>query len=286
MKIYPINTGNFKLDGGAMFGVVPKTIWSRTNPADENNMVSWAMRCMLIEDGDRLILIDTGIGDKQSEKFFSYYYLFGEDTLRGSIEKLGFGLDDITDVFLTHLHFDHVGGAVEWNHAKTMLQPVFKNAIFWSNENHWKWATEPNAREKASFLAENMMPLQESGQLKFIERKEDYQTNALPNIDVIFVDGHTESQMLPRIKYKGKTIVFVADLMPAVAHIPLPYVIGYDTRPLQTLKEKETFLELAVDNDYILFFEHDYQNECCTLKRTEKGIRPDAVFSFNEYFGA
>ncbi len=286
MKIYPINTGNFKLDGGAMFGVVPKTIWSRTNPADENNMVSWAMRCMLIEDGERLILIDTGIGDKQSEKFFSYYYLFGEDTLRGSIEKLGFGLDDITDVFLTHLHFDHVGGAVEWNHTKTILQPVFKNAIFWSNENHWKWAVEPNAREKASFLSENMMPLQESGQLKFIERKEDYQTDALPNIDVIFVDGHTESQMLPRIKYKGKTIVFVADLMPAVAHIPLPYVIGYDTRPLQTLKEKEQFLELAVDNDYILFFEHDYQNECCTLKRTEKGVRPNEIFAFDEYFGS
>lgn len=285
MKIYPINTGNFKLDGGAMFGVVPKTIWSRTNPADENNMCNWSMRCMLIEDGDRLILVDTGIGDKQSEKFFSYYYLFGDDSLQKSIEALGFGLDEITDVFLTHLHFDHVGGAVKWNKDRTLLEPVFKNATFWSNENHWKWATVPNAREKASFLSENIMPLQESGQLKFIDRISDYQENALPNMDVIFVDGHTESQMLPRIKYKGKTIVFVADLLPAVAHLPLPYVIGYDTRPLQTLKEKEKFLNLAADEEYVLFFEHDYENECCTVQHTEKGVRLKDKFSFKEMFG-
>lgn len=285
MKIYPINTGNFKLDGGAMFGVVPKTIWSRTNPADENNMCNWSMRCMLIEDGDRLILVDTGIGDKQSEKFFSYYYLFGDDSLQKSIEALGFGLDEITDVFLTHLHFDHVGGAVKWNKDRTLLEPVFKNATFWSNENHWKWATVPNAREKASFLSENIMPLQESGQLKFIDRTTDYQENALPNMDVIFVDGHTESQMLPRIKYKGKTIVFVADLLPAVAHLPLPYVIGYDTRPLQTLKEKEKFLNLAADEEYVLFFEHDYENECCTVQHTEKGVRLKDKFSFKEMFG-
>lgn len=284
MKIYPINTGNFKLDGGAMFGVVPKSIWSRTNPADNNNMCNWSMRCMLIEDGDKLILIDTGIGDKQSEKFFSYYYLFGEDTLRGNLAKLGFGLDEITDVFLTHLHFDHVGGAVERDSVTSTLKPVFKNANFWSNKNHWKWATEPNAREKASFLSENIMPLEESGQLKFIDRDTDYKNDVFPNLDVIFVDGHTESQMLPRIKYKGKTIVFVADLMPAVAHIPLPYVIGYDTRPLQTMIEKEKFLNLAADEEYILFFEHDYYNECCTVKHTEKGVRVDETFKFNELF--
>ncbi len=286
MKIYPIHTGNFKLDGGAMFGVVPKSIWSKTNPADNNNMCNWSMRCMLIEDGDRLILIDTGVGDKQSEKFFSYYYLFGDQTLKTSIEALGFGLDDITDVFLTHLHFDHVGGGVKWtDNSRTKLETVFKNATYWSNENHWKWAIEPNAREKASFLTENMMPIKENGQLKFIDRIDDYQHNALPNIDVIFVDGHTESQMLPRIKYKGKTIVFVADLLPAAAHIPLAYVIGYDTRPLQTLKEKETFLNLAADEDYILFFEHDYYNECCTVKHTEKGVRMDQSFTFKELFG-
>lgn len=284
MKIYPINTGNFKLDGGAMFGVVPKSLWSRTNPADENNMCNWSMRCMLIEDGDRLILIDTGIGDKQSEKFFSYYYLFGNDSLQKSIETLGFGLDQITDVFLTHLHFDHVGGAVKWNKDRTILEPVFKNATFWSNANHWKWATEPNAREKASFLTENILPLEKSGQLKFIDRLSDYQHNVLPNLDVIFVDGHTESQMLPRIKYKGKTIVFMADLLPSVGHIPLPYVLGYDTRPLQTLKEKEKFLELAANEEYILFFEHDYYNECCTVKHTEKGVRLKETYGFSEIF--
>ncbi len=281
MTIYPINTGNFKLDGGAMFGVVPKTLWQKTNPADENNMCSWSMRCMLIQDGKRLMLVDTGIGDKQSEKFFSYYYLFGDDNLKKSIEALGFGLDDITDVFLTHLHFDHVGGAIAREGEKG-FRPFFKNATYWSNEKHWQWAVEPNAREKASFLSENILPIQESGQLKFIERQGDYTKNVFNNIDVLFVDGHTESQMIPHIKYKGKTLVFMADLLPSVGHIPLPYVMGYDTRPLITLDEKAKFLTKAAEEDYILFLEHDYYNECCTLKMTEKGVRLNETFNFNE----
>jgi len=283
MKIHPLNTGNFKLDGGAMFGVVPKTLWSRTNKPDENNMCDWAMRCMLIEDGDRLMLIDTGIGDKQSEKFFSYYYLFGDDSLQGNLKKLGFSPDDITDVFLTHLHFDHCGGAVE-RIGENRFQPVFKNATFWSTEKHWKWATEPNAREKASFLSENILPLEESGQLKFVSRDSDYTKNVFPDIDLLFVDGHTESQMIPHIRYKGKTIVFMADLLPSVGHIPLPFVMGYDTRPLLTLNEKDKFLKKAVEEEYILFLEHDAENECCTLKQTDKGIRLDQTFRFNELF--
>ncbi|WP_107037994.1 MBL fold metallo-hydrolase [Brumimicrobium mesophilum] len=283
MKIHPLNTGNFKLDGGAMFGVVPKTLWSRTNEPDENNMCSWAMRCMLIEDGDRLMLIDTGIGDKQSEKFFSYYYMFGDDSLKGNLKKLGFSPDDITDVFLTHLHFDHCGGAVE-RIGENRFAPVFKNATFWSTEKHWKWATEPNAREKASFLSENILPLEESGQLKFVTRTGDFSKEVFNDIDLLFVDGHTESQMIPHIRYKGKTIVFMADLLPSVGHIPLPYVMGYDTRPLITLDEKEKFLKKAAQEQYILFLEHDHLNECCTLKETEKGIRLDQTFKFNELF--
>lgn len=284
MKIYPLNTGNFKLDGGAMFGVVPKSLWSKTNQADENNMCSWAMRCLLIEDGDRLILIDTGIGDKQSEKFFSHYYLFGDDSLIGNLKKLGFSPEDITDVFLTHLHFDHCGGAIE-RVGESNFRPVFKNATYWSNELHWKWATEPNAREKASFLAENILPIQESGQLKFIERNGNFCSFPFNNIDLLFVDGHTESQMIPHINYKGKTLVFMADLLPSTGHIPLPYVMGYDTRPLITLTEKEKFLKNAADKEYVLFFEHDYSNECCTLQHTEKGIRLNETYSFNSIFG-
>lgn len=285
MKIYPIETGNFKLDGGAMHGVVPKSIWSRTNQPDDNNMCSWAMRCMLIEDGDKLILIDTGIGDKQSEKFFSYYYLFGEDTLQKSIENLGFGMDEITDVFLTHLHFDHCGGAIGMNAKTGRYEPRFPNATFWSNEKHWKWATEPNPREKASFLSENILPIQESGQLKYIDRMGDFTKNALPNIDVIFVDGHTESQMLPIIGYQGKKIVFTADLLPSVGHIPLPYVMGYDTRPLITMTEKERFLTQAANEEFVLFLEHDFVNECCTVTQTERGVRLAESFGFNEMFG-
>ena len=284
MKIHPLNTGNFKLDGGAMFGVVPKTLWQKTNPADANNMCDWSMRSMLIEDGDKLILIDAGIGDKQSEKFFSHYYMHGNDSLIGNLKSLGFSPNDITDVFLTHLHFDHCGGAIQWNKDRTGFESAFKNATYWSTENHWKWATEPNPREKASFLSENILPIQESGQLKFIERTGDFTKNVFENFDVLFVDGHTESMMIPHITYQNKTIVFMADLLPSVGHIPLPFVMGYDTRPLITMSEKETFLNNAVKNEFVLFLEHDSVNECCTLQMTEKGVRLSETFRFDEMF--
>jgi glyoxylase-like metal-dependent hydrolase (beta-lactamase superfamily II) len=284
MILHPINTGNFQLDGGAMFGVVPKVLWQKTNPADANNMCDWAMRCLLIEDGDKLILIDTGIGDKQSEKFFSHYYLSDTSSLENSLKMKGFSLDDITDVFLTHLHFDHCGGAIKWNKDRTKLEPVFKNAHYWSTENHWKWATEPNPREKASFLSENIIPLQESGQLQFIKRNGNFTENVFNNFDVLFVDGHTESMMVPHIKYKGKTLVFMADLLPSAGHIPLPYVMGYDTRPLLTMGEKEHFLNKAADENFILFMEHDSVNECISLKQTEKGVRLNESFRFQDIF--
>jgi glyoxylase-like metal-dependent hydrolase (beta-lactamase superfamily II) len=282
MKLHVLNTGFFKLDGGAMFGVVPKTLWQKTNPADENNMCSWAMRSLLIEDGNRLILVDTGIGDKQSEKFFSHYYMYGNDSLHGNLAKLGFHANDITDVFLTHLHFDHCGGAVAWNDSKTGYRTVFPNATYWSTENHWQWAMEPNPREKASFLAENILPIQASGQLKFIDRQNDFTANALPGMDVLFVDGHTESMMIPHIQYKGKTIVFMADLLPSTGHIPLPFVMGYDTRPLLTMDEKAKFLQHAAANEFVLYLEHDSVHECCTLIETEKGIRLGESFSFSD----
>lgn len=284
MKIHSLNTGNFKLDGGAMFGVVPKTLWQKTNPADENNMCNWAMRSMLIEDGNRLMIVDTGIGDKQNEKFFSHYYMNGNDDLKLNLNKLGYSTDDITDVFLTHLHFDHCGGAIQWNKDHTAFEPVFKNAIYWSNDQHWKWATEPNPREKASFLSENILPIQESGQLKFIERKDTVTRNVFSQMDVLFVDGHTDSMMIPHVKYQGKTIVFMADLLPSVGHIPLAYVMGYDTRPLITMTEKEQFLKRAVDEEFVLFLEHDSVNECCTLQMTEKGVRLKDTFKFEELF--
>ena len=284
MKIHPLNTGNFKLDGGAMFGVVPKSLWQRTNPADAYNMCDWSMRSLLIEDGDRLMLIDTGIGDKQNDKFFSHFSLNGSDSLMGNLKKLGFSQDDITDVFLTHLHFDHCGGAIQWNKDRTGFEPAFKNAIYWSTENHWDWATKPNPREKASFLSENILPLQESGQLQFIERIGDFTKNAFNNIDVFFVDGHTESMMIPHIHYQEKTLVFMADLLPSIGHIPLPSVMGYDTRPLLTMSEKETFLNLATEREYVLFLEHDSVNECCTVLQTEKGVRLNESFQFSELF--
>ena len=249
MKVYAIQTGNFKLDGGAMFGVVPKTIWQKTNPADAKNMIDMGMRSLLIEDGNRLILVDTGMGNKQSDKFFGYYYQFGDFSLDASLAKYGFHRDDITDVFLTHLHFDHCGGSIQWNKDKTGYEPAFKNAKFWSNQEHWNWAVHPNPREKASFLKENILPIQESGQLQFIESNYKEQIG----FELLFMDGHTEKQMLPKISYKGKTIVFMADLLPTIGHIPLPYVMGYDSRPLQTIKEKETFLHEAADNQYFLF---------------------------------
>jgi glyoxylase-like metal-dependent hydrolase (beta-lactamase superfamily II) len=274
MNLYTIDTGYFKLDGGAMFGVVPKSIWNKLNPADENNMCSWAMRSLLIEDGDRLILVDTGIGNKQDEKFFSYYYLHGNASIDASLARHGFHRDDITDVFLTHLHFDHCGGSIERQGDK--LMPAFKNASFWSNEEHWEWATKPNEREKASFLKENILPIQESGQLKFIPREEGIPfTN---DFNIRFVFGHTDSMMLPQIRYKDKTIVYMADLLPSTGHIPIPYVMAYDMFPLTTLQEKKSFLQEAVENNYILFFEHDPVTECCTLQATDKGIRVADTF--------
>lgn len=292
MTLYPIETGNFKLDGGAMFGVVPKSLWQKTTPSDANNMIDMSARCLLVEDGNRLILIDTGMGNKQSDKFFGYYYRWGDFSLDGSLAKHGFHRDDITDVFLTHLHFDHCGGCIQWNEDRTGYEPAFKNALFWTNKNHWEWAIHPNAREKASFLKENLLPMQECGQLKFIPAPTTSKQGSRPFLEeselgfgVLFVDGHTDKQMLPYLDHKGKKLVYVADLLPTLGHIPLPYVMGFDTRPLLTLEEKSGFLDAAVENGYYLFMEHDAHNEICTVKDTEKGVRLDGVFGFDEIFG-
>lgn len=285
MKIYPINTGNFKLDGGAMFGVVPKSLWQKTNPADENNMISMALRCLLIEDGNRLTLIDTGMGNKQSEKFFGYYYMYGNHSLDQSLAQFGFHRNDITDVFLTHLHFDHCGGSIQWNKEKTGFEPAFKNAKFWSNESHWQWATVPNPREKASFLDENINPMKSSGQLHYISLPDsDFKKESELGFDILFVDGHTEKMMIPHIQYQGKTLVYMADLLPTTGHIPLPYVMGYDTRPLITMEEKAKFLEKAAAENYYLFLEHDAETEICTLQNTDKGVKLDKKYGFNEIF--
>ena len=285
MKLYSINTGYFKLDGGAMFGVVPKSIWNKINPADENNMCSWALRSLLIEDGKRLILIDTGMGNKQDVKFFGHYYLHGDDTLDKSLAKYGFHRDDITDVFLTHLHFDHCGGSISKEGEK--LTSAFKNAVYWSNEQHWDWAVNPNEREKASFLKENILPIKESGQLKFISvaktgDNKPEETSFSENFSIRFVNGHTQAMMLPQIAYNGKTIVYMADLLPSQGHIPIPYVMAYDMYPLTTLNEKKSFLKEAEENNYILFFEHDPVHECCNLQQTERGIRPKDFFKLEE----
>jgi glyoxylase-like metal-dependent hydrolase (beta-lactamase superfamily II) len=294
MKLYPIHAGNFKLDGGAMFGVVPKLLWNKLNPADENNLCTWSTRCLLIEDGNRLILIDNGLGDKQDEKFFSRYYQHGEHSLEKSLKLAGFSFDDVTDMVLSHLHFDHCGGSIRYNDTKTGFRTTFKNANYWSNKEHWQWATQPNAREKASFLKENIIPIQESGQLKWIEGEntgsqtsnEYINTNQLgDNISIMLVRGHTDAMMVPHIQYKGKTVVYVADLLPSTWHVPLPYVCGYDTRPLISLSEKELFLNKAADEEFILVFEHDWANECCTLERTERGIKVKDTFTLQEYFG-
>jgi len=285
MQLYSINAGNFKLDGGAMFGVVPKSIWNRSNPADDNNMCSWAMRCLLIETEERLILIDNGMGDKQDPKFFGHYYLHGNDTLEKSLAAQGFNSDDITDVFLTHLHFDHCGGSIK-KEGDTLV-PAFKNAIFWSNEAHWGWATSPNDREKASFLKENILPIEASGQLSLIDTPESHFTSSgllhkesfIKDIDIRFVHGHTEKMMLPQISYKGHNIVFMADLLPSVGHLPLPYVMSYDMFPLTTLHEKKSFLLEAYEKQYVLFFEHDAVHECVKLVQTEKGIRAGEAFT-------
>jgi glyoxylase-like metal-dependent hydrolase (beta-lactamase superfamily II) len=277
MKLHTIDTGFFKLDGGAMFGVVPKSIWNKLNPSDSNNMCNWAMRCLLIEDGNQLILIDNGLGTKQDDKFFSYYFLNGGDSLSNSLHTAGFNECDVTDMFLTHLHFDHCGGGI--SRVGEKLELTFPNARYWSNEDHWLWATQPNAREKASFLRENILPMQESGQLKFVGEKD---LSPFPQMDIFFASGHTDRMMIPKIKYKDKTICFMADLLPSSHHVPLPYVMGYDTRPLLTMHEKETFLKEAASNNYILFLEHDPVHECCTVKQTERGIRLDQTFALKE----
>jgi len=278
MELYSVNTGFFKLDGGAMFGVVPKSLWSRTNPSDEINLCTWAMRSLLVVDGDRIVLIDNGIGDKQDAKFFSHYYLHGDDSLKGNLHKLGVNFHQITDNFLTHLHFDHCGGGVSYG-SHGQYEMTFPRATYWSNSEHWKWATIPNPREKASFLTENILPMQELGQLQFLDLG---QKSLFPGFDFITVDGHTDKQMLPKIQYKGRTVVFAADLLPSVGHIPLAYVMGYDTRPLLTISEKEAFLEEAAREEYILFLEHDPVNECCTVKMTDKGVRLDQTFRLDE----
>ncbi|MBS1664660.1 MAG: MBL fold metallo-hydrolase [Bacteroidetes bacterium] len=289
MNLYTIHTGNFKLDGGAMFGVVPKTLWSRFQPADANNLCSWAMRCLLVQEGNKLILVDNGIGNKQDERFLSHYYLHGDDSLDKSLAAHGFHRDEITDVLLTHLHFDHCGGSIV--RERDRLVPAFKNATYWSNERHWKWATEPNDREKASFLKENILPIQESGQLRFIDVSSAAGVGAgpagklatvenviIPGLSVRLVNGHTDAMMLPQVQYKGKTLVFMADLLPSVGHMPLPYVMSYDMFPLTTMSEKRSFLDEAAAGEYVLFFEHDTVNECCVPVRTEKGVRPGEGF--------
>jgi len=285
MKLYPIEAGNFKLDGGAMFGVVPKSLWHRTNPADNNNLIDIAARCLLVEDGSRLILIDTGMSDKQSDKFYSYYHLWGDDSIDNSLACFGFHRNDITDVFMTHLHFDHCGGTIQYNKDRTVLEPAFKNATFWSNKDHWTWATQPNRREKASFLKENILPMEESGQLKFTSLPDNsVLKNSGFGFDIFFANGHTDKQMIPIINYKGKTICFMADLLPTAGHLPIPFVMGYDTRPLLTLDEKEQFLNLAANNNYYLFLEHDAHNPIITVKQTEKGVRLNEVFACEDIF--
>jgi glyoxylase-like metal-dependent hydrolase (beta-lactamase superfamily II) len=283
LELHSIACGNFKLDGGAMFGVVPKPLWEKTNPADANNRIEMCSRSLLIEDGNRLTLIDTGMGNKQSEKFFGYYDRWGTDTLERSLAEKGFHKEDITDVFLTHLHFDHCGGAVEKD-KNGVLEPAFKNAVYWSHKDHWQWATVPNAREKASFLPENILPLQESGQLKLLEGKDLILTNTPLGFDIVLVDGHTEKQMLPLVQYKETTLVFAADLIPTVGHLPIPYIMGYDTRPLLSMEEKTQFLNRAVEEDFLLFMEHDPNHELISLQKTEKGVRMNEKYNLKNYF--
>lgn len=278
MRLFTIDTGLFKLDGGAMHGVVPKSMWNKANPADDNNMCTWAMRCLLIEHGNYRILVDNGMGTKQDEKFFSYYYPHGNDTLEKSLAKHGFTPEDITDVFLTHLHFDHCGGSIKREGDK--LVPAFPNAKYWSNRAHWASATKPNEREKASFLKENILPIQESGQLNFIDIEDGGEW--MQDIRLRIVNGHTDNMMLPQISYNDRTILFCADLLPSVAHISMPWVMAYDMRPLDTLKEKGKILREAVNNNWVLFFEHDPKIECCTLTEEKGRIKMNDSFKLSD----
>lgn len=283
MKLHSIGCGKFKLDGGAMFGVVPKPLWERTNPADANNRIQMCSRSLLVENGERLILIDTGMGYKQSEKFFSHYDRSTDENLDGSLRMKGFHRDDVTDVFFTHLHFDHCGDAILRN-KKDTLEPAFKNATFWSHEDHWQWATHPNPREKASFLPENILPIQESGQLQLLKGKDFMLKDTPLDFDIILVNGHTEKQMLPVLRYQNQRIVFAADLIPTIGHLPIPYVMGYDTRPLISMDEKSRFLKMACDENFLLFLEHDPNNELISLKQTEKGVRVDKIHTLANFF--
>lgn len=283
MKLHSIGCGKFKLDGGAMFGVVPKPLWERTNPADANNRIQMCSRSLLVENGERLILIDTGMGNKQSEKFFSHYDRSADENLDGSLRMKGFHRDDVTDVFFTHLHFDHCGDAILRN-KKDTLEPAFKNATFWSHEDHWQWATHPNPREKASFLPENILPIQESGQLQLLKGKDFMLKDTPLDFDIILVNGHTEKQMLPVLRYQNQRIVFAADLIPTIGHLPIPYVMGYDTRPLISMDEKSRFLKMACDENFLLFLEHDPNNELISLKQTEKGVRVDKIHTLANFF--
>ena len=278
MKLYSVNAGYFKLDGGAMFGVVPKSMWNKLNPADDNNMCNWAMRCWLIEDGHKLILVDNGMGDKQDAKFFGHYFLNGDDSLEKSLARFGFHADDVTDVVLTHLHFDHCGGSIKFSDDKTKLVPAFKNATYHVNEKHWNWAVNPNAREKASFLKENILPIKESGQLNYITES----SKIIEGLSFVEVNGHTEAMMLPKLEYKGQTILYMADLIPSAAHIPLPYIMSYDVRPLETLKEKTAILNEAAANNWLLFFEHDNSTECVSVEKTEKGVRMNNIIQISD----
>ncbi len=283
MRLYPVEAGNFKLDGGAMFGVVPKTLWERTNPSDDKNRIEMASRCLLVEEGKRLILIDTGMGNKQGDSFFRHYGLWGDYSLVSSLALAGFHPDDITDVFFTHLHFDHCGGAVNKDNTGKLI-PAFKNAYYWVHKSHWEWATFPNAREKASFLPDNILPLEQSGQLKFIEDPGPFIKETPFPFSIQLIDGHTEKQMLPLIEYQGEKILYAADLVPTVGHIPIPYIMGYDTRPLLTLKEKEQILRNSFEKEVLLFLQHDPHHQLISLQNTEKGIRMENHFKFKSYF--